>query len=119
MFLFFFFLLIPYRDFNADDYEMLLQLDKNNVKKQTGVAVISKIEAKKLNDLSELKQGREVKEGDKTDEQCSICLEEFEVGCEYKTLPCFHVYHSTCIDIWLKEARQCPICKKDVTQADI
>lgn len=45
---------------------------------------------------------------------CAICLEEVEPGDEMRTLPCFHNFHSACIDRWLKTNRACPICKKDV-----
>lgn len=34
---------------------------------------------------------------------CAICLMDFEVGEECKTLPCVHIYHAKCIDqvnIW-------------------
>lgn len=34
--------------------------------------------------------------------QCSICLEDFVVGSEVRTLPCTHFFHLSCIDTWLK-----------------
>lgn len=44
-------------------------------------------------------------------EECRICLLEYEDGEEVKTLPCMHRFHSECIDRWLAESRQCPVCK--------
>ncbi|KAF8928624.1 hypothetical protein BGZ58_009532 [Dissophora ornata] len=46
---------------------------------------------------------------------CSICLAEYEVGDQVRTLPCYHQYHMSCIDPWLLNvASLCPICKRDL-----
>lgn len=46
---------------------------------------------------------------------CSICLDEYEVGEQVRTLPCYHQYHKGCIDPWLLNvAALCPICKRDL-----
>jgi Ring finger domain len=42
---------------------------------------------------------------------CSICLCEFEVDEHVRTLPCLHVYHSMCIDRWLRDNKTCPMDK--------
>ena len=47
--------------------------------------------------------------------QCIICMEDFNVGDKVSTLPCFHVFHSNCIDKWLLKTHSCPICKFKVT----
>jgi membrane protease YdiL (CAAX protease family) len=45
-------------------------------------------------------------------ESCAICLEKFEVGRSFKTLPCFHSdFHTECVDEWLLNSLSCPICK--------
>eukprot|EP00931_Biecheleriopsis_adriatica_P106175 TRINITY_DN80681_c0_g1_i1.p1 TRINITY_DN80681_c0_g1~~TRINITY_DN80681_c0_g1_i1.p1 ORF type:complete len:387 (+),score=113.58 TRINITY_DN80681_c0_g1_i1:90-1250(+) len=46
---------------------------------------------------------------------CSVCFEEFAVGQELRVLPCFHRYHKGCIDPWLREHRDCPVCKHPVS----
>jgi hypothetical protein len=44
--------------------------------------------------------------------QCSICLQDFDVGDSFRTLPCLHSdFHTDCIDQWLKTNAACPICK--------
>ena len=43
--------------------------------------------------------------------ECSICLDNFTVGCSRKTLPCWHGFHEECVDKWLRTNGSCPICK--------
>jgi hypothetical protein len=42
---------------------------------------------------------------------CSVCLERYAIGDVVRTIPCFHAFHSTCIDPWLAQRAECPICK--------
>lgn len=42
---------------------------------------------------------------------CSVCLELYEEGSVVRTIPCFHTFHTQCIDPWLSQKAQCPVCK--------
>jgi hypothetical protein len=42
---------------------------------------------------------------------CNICLEAFVNGDNVKTLPCLHMFHTSCIDTWLTRKSECPLCK--------
>ena len=43
---------------------------------------------------------------------CAICLEDFVVGESCQVLPvCNHIFHSNCINYWLKKKLTCPICR--------
>jgi hypothetical protein len=53
--------------------------------------------------------GAEGKTGEET--RCQICMEDFEEGDDLRTLPCFHLFHSHCVDQWLKVNSICPICR--------
>ncbi|KAF8977706.1 E3 ubiquitin-protein ligase rnf13 [Entomortierella lignicola] len=62
-------------------------------------------------------QGKEKLPFDNANSQtlCSICLTDYEVGDQVRTLPCYHQYHTSCIDPWLLTvASLCPICKRDL-----
>jgi len=42
---------------------------------------------------------------------CIICISDFESGDITKSLPCMHLFHSKCIDQWLKVKGKCPTCQ--------
>lgn len=41
------------------------------------------------------------REKDIPSDECIICLEEYQEGEKIRTLPCKHLFHSTCIQSWL------------------
>jgi hypothetical protein len=43
--------------------------------------------------------------------RCAICLDDFLPGSFRKTLPCWHGFHTQCVDKWLRNVGACPICK--------
>lgn len=54
------------------------------------------------------------------DQECSICLEEYEVSDKIRILPhCKHTFHARCIAKWLTErSATCPLCKDDLYESD-
>ncbi|KAE8681081.1 Detected protein of unknown function [Hibiscus syriacus] len=46
-------------------------------------------------------------------EDCPICLDEYVVGEPCRVFPdCKHMFHSRCIDHWLRNHVTCPVCRR-------
>jgi len=51
-------------------------------------------------------------------ESCVICIEKYQEGDKLKTLPCLHVFHTQCVDVWLQDHLNCPLCKFGIVHRD-
>jgi DNA-directed RNA polymerase subunit RPC12/RpoP len=47
-------------------------------------------------------------------QDCSICLEEFQLGQKLVCLPCNHKFHPKCLTPWLESHVQCPYCRAKI-----
>ena len=56
---------------------------------------------------------------DPENKSCRICLDDYNIGDLVTTLPCIHLYHSSCIKRWLKEKDYCPICRTKITRSNL
>ncbi|KAJ8437143.1 hypothetical protein Cgig2_016886 [Carnegiea gigantea] len=43
--------------------------------------------------------------------QCSVCLDDFDLGAEAIEMPCQHKFHSVCLMPWLELHNSCPVCR--------
>ena len=50
---------------------------------------------------------------------CIICFEDFSEGCMVRKLNCTHTFHSKCIDEWYLNNNKCPLCKRDMFDANL
>ncbi|KAJ8530713.1 hypothetical protein K7X08_023594 [Anisodus acutangulus] len=96
-------LLQTQRDFNENDYEMLLALDENN--HQHGGS-----SARQINNLPQ-----STVQNESLQELCAVCLEAPTMGDVIRHLPCLHKFHKDCIDPWLRRKTSCPVCKCSIT----
>lgn len=90
---------------SGEDYENLMNLaDMLGEVKDKG---LTKTELNRLPVIKYKKTTVEV-------EECNICMTDYEEGDSQKILPCFHSYHSRCIDKWIQKNATCPICRVEV-----
>ena len=121
-------LVVSSRDFDPNDYDRLLQFNEEN-----GPAIgslfsvlgateteINRCPSRVLREDDDLIRSRrglgvgvagEDRGGDQHLQTCSVCLEPYQTGDTVRTIPCFHTFHASCIDPWLAEKAECPICK--------
>ena len=45
---------------------------------------------------------------------CVVCMADFADGEQVRTLPCFHQFHTPCIDEWLARTPKCPVCRGSI-----
>ncbi|KAK1420177.1 hypothetical protein QVD17_21562 [Tagetes erecta] len=48
------------------------------------------------------------------DAECCICLCSYDDGSELRELPCYHHFHTACVDKWLLINATCPLCKFNI-----
>ena len=51
-------------------------------------------------------------------ENCSICLLGIEEGQKRGKIECMHLFHLGCLNKWLKQKAQCPVCKSQIILLD-
>ncbi|XP_062109316.1 RING-H2 finger protein ATL16-like [Humulus lupulus] len=54
--------------------------------------------------------------GEKVSSDCAVCLSEFHDEEKLRMIPnCGHVFHIDCIDVWLQNNANCPLCRTSVS----
>jgi E3 ubiquitin-protein ligase RNF115/126 len=54
--------------------------------------------------------------GEEHKAECSICMDEVNIGEQVTELPCKHWFHHQCVSAWLLEHDTCPHCRKGITK---
>jgi hypothetical protein len=101
-------------EFNLQFYSELLTLQLS-YKIQHSKLIIQNMFEKFIPEISFKKAGMKGKCLDDT--TCTICIGDFDDTWtrNLRKLPCSHIFHSECIDTWLRTGkRTCPFCRKDV-----
>ncbi|GLT61840.1 hypothetical protein SLA2020_345170 [Shorea laevis] len=48
--------------------------------------------------------------------ECAVCLNEFQEEEKLRRIPnCGHVFHIDCIDVWLQNNANCPLCRTSIS----
>ncbi|KAK9275052.1 hypothetical protein L1049_022310 [Liquidambar formosana] len=53
-----------------------------------------------------------------SNDSCVICRVDYDDGDTLTVLPCKHLYHSECINNWLKINKVCPVCLAEVSTSE-
>ena len=102
-----------YRQLNIENVNIIVQptQDPNNPSVYRLNTVIA---AKELQpSIRDLEPYRKVSVSD-LEQQCTLCLCNYEAGEFKRTLPCSHVFHKKCVDKWIIEKNTCPNCRAKI-----
>ena len=107
--------MIPFIDFINNSFFNSINLDElvgrmRNIENPTDQEILNELPETKIDDVSKL---------DPEKRNCVICLEDFKNGDNATVLPCIHMFHTPCIQNWLKTQNSCPICKFKLTGENI
>lgn len=91
---------------NSMSYESLLELEDVPVG-MSRKAIASHSSTYTFNEASA---------GTSAPQTCSICLEPFAQDQKLRVLPCLHAFHRPCVDKWLSQSKQCPLCFKNIDE---
>ncbi|XP_049387762.1 RING-H2 finger protein ATL16-like [Solanum stenotomum] len=48
--------------------------------------------------------------------ECAVCLNEFQENEKLRVIPnCAHIFHIDCIDVWLQNNANCPLCRNSIS----
>lgn len=90
---------LQHRDLSPEDYDTLLLLDDSVAPKTIESTVLQQFKTDTYDKVDE-----------SVNEICMVCLDPYEIGQQRKFLPCNHVFHDSCITMWLENAsRNCPV----------
>ena len=98
--------MIPFSNFTFSEILDQLMNNLGNQEHPTDQQIINELPETQIDDVSKL-------DGEK--KNCVICLEDFKNGDKAIVLPCIHLFHTPCIQNWLKTQNCCPICKFKLT----
>ena len=93
------------------------QNEENNIINEIGL----QSKERDLNTILKFLPVWEIRENKRHDNNnnCVVCLCDFQIGDIISALPCCHVFHTECIQNWLKNELSCPVCKFEVTLSSI
>ena len=102
---------------NNDSQQPNQQNEENNIINELDL----RSKDKDLNTILKFLPVWEVRENKKheNNNNCVICLNDFDIGDIISALPCCHVFHTECIENWMKNELSCPVCKFEITLSSI
>lgn len=47
-------------------------------------------------------------------DECSICLDKYEINDKIISLNCNHKFHKNCLKLWISKNNTCPQCRENI-----
>ena len=71
--------------------------------------ILEQLPESEIEDVSQLSEEKK---------ECIICLINFKKSDKITILPCTHMFHSYCVEAWLKAKDFCPVCKLKIAKGN-
>lgn len=55
-----------------------------------------------------------LKNEEKNDLKCIICLEDFEANSDVSLTECNHIFHYECLKEWIRYKKECAVCRNEI-----
>ena len=75
--------------------------------KDQAIDILQQLPESEIDDISQLSEEKK---------ECIICQDTFRKSDKITILPCTHMFHSFCVECWLKSKKFCPVCKFEITR---
>jgi hypothetical protein len=82
----------------------------NKMDNPTDEDILEQLPESEIEDVSQLSEEKK---------ECIICLINFKKSDKITILPCTHMFHSYCVESWLKAKDFCPVCKHKIARDNL
>lgn len=91
-------------------------VDYRNETRQKGYRAINTSTGRRKSDLLQSRDDviRELVGDEADDDVCSICFAQYSSSDLLRVVPCGHVFHAECGDLWFVRKATCPLCKAPI-----
>ena len=77
---------------------------------------ITNISYRNIVSITDLNKNSTLEISEDSDEKCTICLDKYKNKDIKRILKCNHGFHQGCIDTWLENNTNCPVCRTSVLE---
>lgn len=100
---------VPFDDIHIFDFNQIHE-SLNKIDNPTDEDILNILPETDIGDVSKLAPDQR---------NCIICLIDLKTGDKATMLPCVHMFHTACIQGWLKSTNSCPVCKLKLTKENL
>ena len=99
---------LKFSDWQIFDFGNLRE-SLNKIENPTDVDILEQLPESEIEDTSQLSEDKR---------ECIVCLTNFRKSDKITILPCTHMFHSFCVETWLKKKDFCPVCKIKIVRGN-
>ena len=99
---------VKFSDWQIFDFGNLRE-SLNKLDNPTDEDILEQLPESEIDDISQLSEEKQ---------ECIICYTQFRKSDKITMLPCTHMFHSYCVEVWLKAKDFCPICKLKIARSN-